>query len=264
MDIVAILSLATPVEDEAPHLAAALGLTVYEAALALRAPSPAPVLRTEDRARALALLAALRSRGHDAVACDAAAVATGAALFPVRTFAFGDDGLSCTSLASNATAEVRWEDVVALVRAVHRSWSESLEKSTTQSLSLGRAALSGGLMMTKKVTTETKHSSSEHEPVLYLFRRQGPPLLFMQSRVRYDGLGGVLQPSQLQNFATLSRRLREHAPRAPYDERLVSARPSTDRVRAGANGGVSSSTADSVDLLAHLVALSTSRTTPYR
>lgn len=264
MDIVAILALGTAVEDEAPHLAAALGLTAYEAALLLRAPSPTPIMRTDDRARALALLSALRSRGHDAVACDAAAVATGATLFPVRAFALEDQGLSVTSFTTGVTETVRWDDVVALVRAVHRSWSESLEKNTTQKLSLGRAALSGGLMMTKKITTETKHASSEHEPVLYVFRRQGAPLLFAQSRVRYDNLGAALQPSQLQNFATVTRLLRERAPRAPYDERLVTARPSTDRVRAGASGAVSSSTADSVDLLAHLVALSTSRTTPYR
>ncbi|MDB4944605.1 MAG: hypothetical protein JWP97_4139 [Labilithrix sp.] len=264
MDIVAILALGTSVDDEAPHLAAALGLTAYEAALALRAPCPTPVLRTEDRPHALAVLAGLRSRGHDAVACDSAAVATGSALFPVRAFTLTAERCAVTSLASGAAAEVRWDDVVALVRGVHRSFSESLEKGTTQKLSLGRAALSGGLMMTKKVSSETKHTSSEHEPVLYVFRRSGAPLLFQQSRVRYDGLGPALQPSQLQNFATLVRLLREHAPRAPYDERLVSARPSTDRVRAGAGGSASSSTADSVDLLAHLVALSTSRASPYR
>ena len=70
--------------------------------------------------------------------------------------------------------------------------------------------------------------------------------------------------SELENFGVLVRVLRERAPRAAYDERLLAARPLTDRVRAGPNGGVSSSTSDGVDLLAHLVAMAASRTTPYR
>lgn len=263
MDIVALLSLGTPVEVEAPLLAVDLASTTYETALLLRAPSPIPILRTEDRARALTLLGHLRARGHDAVACDANAVVYASSMVQVRSFALEPDALVVRSEAGTSD-RIAWGDVVALVRAIHRTRSESVEKNTAQKFDLGRAALSGGLMVTKKVTTVTKHANEEREPVLYAFRHEGAPLLFVQSRVRYEALAGALRPSQLENFGVLVRVLRERAPRAAYDERLLAARPQNDRVRAGPNGAVSSSTSDGVDLLAHLVAMAVSRTTPYR
>ncbi|HSO36625.1 MAG TPA: hypothetical protein VLT33_29065 [Labilithrix sp.] len=263
MDIVALLSLGTPVEVEAPLLAADLGSTPYETALLLRAPSPIPILRTDDRTRALGLLSRLRARGHDAVACDVSAVVLAAAMTQVRAFALEPDALVVRS-ESGSNERIGWGDFIAFVRAVHRTRSESIEKNTTQKFDLGRAAWSGGLMVTKKVTTTTKHATEEREPVVYAFRHEGAPLLLAQSRVRYEGLAESLRPSQLENFATLLRVLRERAPRAAYDERLLAARPQNDRVRAGPSGGVSSSTSDGVDLLAHLVAMAVSRTTPYR
>lgn len=259
----ALISLGTPVEVEAPLLAADLGATPYETALLLRAPSPVPLLRTDDRARAIDLLAKLRGRGHDVVACDAGAVVSSAAMIHVRSFVLEADALRVTS-SSGQAERVEWGRAVAFVRAVHRTRSESVEKNTSQKFDLGRAAISGGILLTKKVTTTTKLASEEREPVLYVFRQDGAPLLFVQSRTRYEGLGGDLRPSQLENFATLVRVLRDRAPRAAYDERLLAPRPGNDRIRAGANGAVSSSTADGVDLLAHLVAMAVSRTTPYR
>jgi hypothetical protein len=263
VDIVALIALGTPVEVEAPLLAADLGSTPYETALLLRAPSPVPLLRTEDRARAIDLLAKLRGRGHDAVACDASAVVSSAAMTHVRSFVLEPEALRVSG-ASGQDDRVEWASAVALVRAVHRTRSESIEKNTSQKLDLGRAAMSGGMMVTKKVTTTTKHASEEREPVLYVFRQNGAPLLFEQSRTRYEGLGAELRPSQLENFATLVRVLRERAPYAAFDERLLAPRAGNDRIRAGAHGAVSSSTSDGVDLLAHLVAMAVSRTTPYR
>ena len=263
MDIVAIVSLGTPVEVEAPLLAAELGVTPYEGALLLRAPPPVPVLRTEDRARTRDLLAKLRGRGHDVVACEARAVVASADMSHVRSFVI-EPGALCATSTNGQTDRVEWGEVVAFVRAVHRTRSESIEKSTGHKFDLGRAAMSGGIMVTKKITTTTTQTSEEREPVLYVFRQRGVPLLVQQSRMRYDGLGPDLRPSQIENFATLVRALRDRAPSAAYDERLITARPSTDRVRAGAHGSVQSSTADGVDLLAHLVAMAVSRTTPYR
>lgn len=263
MDIVALVSLGTLVEVEAPLLAADLGCTAYEAALMLRAPSPVPLLRTDERARAVDLLAKLRGRGHDAVACDGAAVASSDAMVQVRSFLLVPEALVVTT--GNAESDrCAWADVVAFVRAVQRTRSESVEKNTSQKFDLGRAALSGGIMVTKKTTITTKHQSEEREPVLYVFRRTGPPLLLQQSRLRYEPLGTELRPLQLENFGILVRVLRERAPHAPYDERLLAPRPVTERVRAGANGAVSASSADGVDLLAHVVAMAISRTSPYR
>lgn len=258
MDIVALMELRTTVEAEAPLLAGDLGSTPYETALLLRAPSPVPLLRTDDRARALDLLAKLRARGHDAAACDASAVVSTDAMTHVRSFRFEPDALVLAG-AAQADERVPWRDVIAIVRAVHRTRTERIEKTDDRKLSLGRAAMSGGLLVTKKVTTTKTQSTEEREQVLYLFRHGGAPLLIRQSGARYEGLGAELRPSQLENFTTLVRLLRQHAPEAPYDERLLAPRPQLDRVRAGGGGVVSASTSDGVDLLAHLVALASAR-----
>jgi hypothetical protein len=258
VDIVALMSLATAVEVEAPLLAADLGTIPYETALLLRGPSPVPLLRTDDRARALDLLAKLRARGHDAVACDASAVVSSDAMTRPRSFRLEADALAFIS-AEGKEDRVSSADVVALVRAMHRSRSDHIEKTEQSKFSLGRAAMSGGLLMTKKVTTEKVQTSEEREQVLYLFRRGGVPLLFALSRTHYEGLGVDLRPAQIENFGTLVRLLRSRSPAAPYDERLLLPRPAADRVVAG-NGGMSSaSSAANIDLLAHLIALALSK-----
>jgi hypothetical protein len=265
VDLVALISLATSVEVEAPLLAADLGMTTYEAALLLRAPSPVPLLRTEDRARAIALLGKLHARGHDALGCDARVVVSADEMTQVRTFRIEPDALVVGG-ADGGADRLAWGDAVAVVRAIHRSRTEHVEKSSQRQLAIGRAALSGGLLLTKKVTTEKTHSAEEREQVFYVFREGGRPLIVQQSRTRYDGLGAELRPSQLENFATLLRVVRERAMGAAYDERLLAPRPGNERVRAGANGAISASSSDGVDLLAHLVAMAVSRlrAAPYR
>ena len=54
-----------------------------------------------------------------------------------------------------------------------------------------------------------------------------------------------LRPTSLDNFATTLQRLRERAPDAAYDERLVNSRP----IRGVAEG------VEATDILAHLLAL---------
>ena len=265
MDVVALMALAGAVEEEAPLLAADLGTTAYEAALLLRSPPPVPILRTEDRARAVELVTRLRARRHDVVACESSAVVASDAMTPVRAFRLDEDAFVVTSTAAGAPASVPWSDVVALIRAVHRTSSEHIEKSEQRKLSVGRAAMSGGFLLTKTVTNSTKHTVEEREQVLYVFRQGGAPLLATISRTRYEGLTAALRPSQIENFNTLVRMLRERAPHAVYDERLLAARPSLDRVRAGAAGAVSASTSEAIDLLAHLIALAGTRAQrPYR
>ena len=260
----ALVSLATSVEAEAPLLAAELGATPYETALLLRTPSPVPLLRTDDRARALALLGNLRARGHDVVACDAAAVISAEAMVNVRTFRFELDHLAVRP-ADGAEQRVAWGDIVSLVRAIHRRRTEQVEKTEERKFSLGRAALSGGVLVSKTITKAKVQSTEEREQVLYVFRHGGMPLLVSQSRTRYDGLGADLRPVQIENFNTLVRALRERAPDAPYDERLLGPRPGLDRIRAGAGGSSSSSSSDGIDLLAHLIALAVVRAPrPYR
>jgi hypothetical protein len=262
MDVVALMALGSSVDEEAPRLAADLGSTAYEAGLLLRAPTPVPLLRTDDRARAIELVAKLRARRHDVVACESSAVVSSDAMSAVRSFQLEPEAFLVS--AGNATTRVAWSDIVALVRAIHKTSNEHIEKSAERKLSLGRAAMSGGFLMTKTVSKTAKHTVEQREQVLYVFRNGGAPLLATLSRTRYEGLTASLRPSQIENFTTLVRTLRERAPQALYDERLLAPRPGLERLRAGTAGTVSASSSDGIDLLAHLIALAGTRARPYR
>jgi hypothetical protein len=238
MFVVAIVALGTPVETEAPILAAELGIVVYEAALLLRAPSPSIVLRTDDRGRAVALLGALRQRGHDSVACDTNAVVASSDMHFVRSFVLDADALV------DAGERLPYGSITALVRAVHSARIETTEKSNSKKISIGRAALTGGLLATKNVATERTRVSDAREHVLYVFASSPRPWIVVSSRARYDGLGEPLRPMQLENFERFVSVLRERCPTAAYDDRLVA---------------VKTADAETADLLANLVALAITR-----
>jgi len=88
------------------------------------------------------------------------------------------------------------------------------------------AIATGGLIMSKKTTREVTTKTETREQVLYLFRKSGgAPWILRERAARYMGLGADLRPTSLENFGTTIRRLRELAPLAFYDERLMSGRP---------------------------------------
>jgi hypothetical protein len=237
--VVAVIALGAPVEREAPVLAGELGITAYEAGLLLRAPSPSIVLRTEDRARALALLGALRGRGHDSVACDTSAVVASADMHVVRSFVLDADALT------DGGERLPWGSITALVRAVHSARVETTEKTTDKKISLGRAALTGGILATKNVASERTRVSDAREQVLYVFASSPRPWIVVASRARYDGLGEPLKPMQLENFERFVSVLRERCRGAAFDDRLLA---------------VKNADAAAVDLLANVVALAVTRT----
>ena len=164
--------------------------------------------------------------------------------------------------------QLPYDEVWALVRAVHRFDSESLEEVKTSKISAGRALATGGLMLTKSVTQAVRSVSHERCGVLYLFRRTGEtPWILRETGTNYAALGTARGHSQVQNFGTTVRLLRERMPTAPYDERLVQMK----RVKQGdalarPGAAAKSSTVEWTDLLAHVVAYSLSRRSvdPYR
>lgn len=262
MDIVAIVALGRPASEEAPTLAADLGVTSYEVSVMLRAPTPIVVLRSEDRARTVELLGKLRSRGHEAVACELDAVVSSDDMFRPKSFRF--DGNEFIGQGGGREHRLCATDVAALVRATHESHLETTVKTRERKISVGRVAMSGGLMMTKEASGEARRVTDEREAVLYVYRSNGPAWLLASTQMRYDGLGADMRRSRTENFEVLVKTLRELAPSAPYDVRLLAVHPSPT-VIAGGPKHLSASSSGTIDLLAHIVALSLGRAArPYR
>jgi hypothetical protein len=263
VDVVAIVALARNADDEAPVLAAELGLTVYEAALMLRAAPPIVVGRFDDRARALSLLAKLRARGHDTVACDVDAVVPSERMFRPRTFRFEGGDLIATG--GGEERRLPSAGIVALVRATHVTRTEETATKNVRQFSLGRAAMTGGLVPIKSAAVESRRVVDEREAVLYVFRADAEAWLFGASGLRYEGLGAEMRRSQAENFEVLVRTLRDLAPIATYDARLLSVRSWPSTVLSASAKQLTASSSATIDLLAHLVAMTIAKSArPYR
>ncbi len=254
MYVVAIAELTGSFDAEAPALAADLGVTAYEARLMLVGGLPAVVKTTDDKAFALDRLARIRARGHGAVACDASAVVASSAMTRMSRFQLDDRAVT---LADRAGESLPFDDVLALVAAAHRRHADTTTTKRETKFSMGRTLLSGGVMLTETVKKETRASTDEREGVLYLFRRSGAtPWILHEHGTAWTGLP-VVAATESENFRAAVALLRERAPGAVFDDRLVTRKAPERTSLSGGSGNatIRSSNEAGVDLLAHLVAL---------
>jgi hypothetical protein len=244
-------------DDAAAHerLAKALGSTVYEARLALAGGFPAIVLSTAEEAKARAIVETLRAAGDDAVCTYPSEIVASEAMVPLDRFTF-----EATAVVAGEQS-LPYEDILCLLRAIHRSRSATETRTTVRQLSATKMMFATGV--SKSVTTTSKEATESREAVLYVFRRSGAtPWFLREVGTHYEGLGAARGLTATGNFATTIRLLREHAPRAAYDERLVHAHRALERSSlqgTGARSTVTSSFASGIDALAHLVAESMGR-----
>jgi hypothetical protein len=253
--VVALTDLHGPVDDEVAPLAADMGATAYDARLLLAAGTPAIVKTTPDRALALDLLARLRARGHGAVACDAAAVVASEDMVAMRRPRLEADAVT---IDDRPNERLPYSDVLALLPAVHQRRVDTATQTRETKLSMGRAVMTGGLAFTKSVKTTSHAATEERDVVLYVFRKSGePPWLLRERGTGWASLGLPLAPSEGENYRLAVAALRERAPGARFDDRLMT-RKAGERSSLSGGGGnttVKTSSQAGVDVLAHVLAL---------
>ena len=153
----------------------------------------------------------------------------------LRRFTFEPDALVA------GDARLPWSDISVLIRATHRTHGESTATVKSTKLDIGRAVLTGGLMITKTKKTEIVTKTDESEPVLYIFRASGDPAWILhEQRTNFSALGPELTPTAPRNFVVAIQRIRKLATNARFDERLVSRKISPEEL----------------DLLAHVASIS--------
>jgi hypothetical protein len=237
----------------AARLGADLELTAYEARMTVAQGYPAVVATRADAERASILVARLRAGGCDAVGVDSNEIVPSEAMIAMDRFAFEPGAVVV------GRERLELADILCLVRATHRTRSETETTTTERRFSAGRSLLTGGLSNTTTVTKRATESAESREQVLYVFRRSGQtPWILREQGRHYEGLGEARGRTAVENFATTTRLLRERAPTAAYDERLVGRARFAERSAVhgtGARSTVTSSSAAGVDALAHLVAL---------
>lgn len=249
MLVVFVANLARPAVAEAVVLAPALGMTPYEARLALAAGPPSILFTTPDRDRANDAAAALRSRGHGVHVFDDENFVASELMTKADDFVLDAEGMR----RAQDGELLPYGDVYAILRAVHDSTSE-LERYAPPQLTDAQLMHSHPMRVVSK--------SEEREHVAYFFRRSGEkPWLLRERHASYVGLGAERTPIAFANFTRTLTRMREAAAMAVYDDRLARRRIAE---RASAEGHRSSR--EGMDLLAHLLAMTIASQggSPYR
>ncbi len=218
------------------------GLAPSDAARLLAGTFPRILVRAA--AEPDALVTALTAEGFLAWSSDPAQVPTDARRILVRGLSWTADGFLAQD-SQGAVHTCPFAAVRLLQRGARTHTSTEVEKTTKRELNLGRAVLSGGMMLTKKVTETKERTTHAKEPFLLVQRSDGAPdLMIYEHRMSYQCLGAEMAPATLANLLLLAARFQKLCPQAPLDDRVG---------RPGFVAGLPLIAGDPVDLGLHLV-----------
>ncbi len=230
--------------------AALTGMVLADLSRRLMGVMPRVLLPAAPVERADGLVSGLEALGFVAFACDPVAIPCDADRLVVRGIEVRTDGV--TLVDGQGQGHDCPKAALALIqRGVRLSTTSEKVVTNERKLDVGKAVLSGGLMLTSKVKKETVHTQENREAFLLVARNDGEPdAIIYERRIDYRFLGADKQPSSFANLEKTLARLRALAPAAPVDDRLT---------RPGFVTGLPLVSADPVDLGLFLVSLARTR-----
>jgi len=222
MHIVAIHHLGQDRETRAAALAFALGMTMYEALSRLRSPGNGPftIGVFAEQERAMQMAEKLQSAGFSAVVLTEAEIAAELSPLIVRKFVLSEHDLAAVS-ETGKSLRISFQQVRLILRGIGIVRGTGTETVKDRSVSLGRAVMSGGLVLTKTTKTVKEVAIEERAPFFNLYAGDKPVMVFRENALVYDSLGPALQSSRALNFTYLLAELRRRCQNAHYDERLL-------------------------------------------
>ncbi len=218
MQLVASVRQPRDIEVAVSTLVTAAGMTAAEARMRL-APEPPALLARLPPDRAGALVEALGRAGLVALAIDED-VPADAERFKARSFVL-DDGEGRFIARSGETLTLPWDAVGVVLRGLRTARTTTEHTETTRKLSMGRAVLTGGLVMTRKTTSTVRGGHEDTEQFILVHGEAGERIILAEETLEFSGLGPLLQPARTANMGVLTQELKRRAPRAFHDERLV-------------------------------------------
>lgn len=218
MQLVASVGQARDIEVAVSTLVTAAGMTAAEARMRL-APEPPALLARLPPDRAAALVEVLGRAGLVALAIDEDVPAE-SERFKARSFAL-DDGAARFTDRGGATLTLPWEALRVVLRGLRTARTTTEHTETTRKLSVGRAVLTGGLVMTRKTTSTVHGSHEDTEQFILVHADAGERVILAEETLEFSGLGPLLQPARTANMGVLAQELKRRAPRAFHDDRLV-------------------------------------------
>ncbi len=218
MKLVATVRQAADLDRAVLVLVESAGMTQAEARMRL-APEPPALLARVPAERAAELVAALGRAGAVALAIDET-VPSDADRFQARSFVFLDEGPTFTA-RSGATLALGWAEVRLVLRGLRTARTTTEHTETSRGFSMGRAVLTGGLVLTKKTSSTVRGSQEDSEQFVLVHGNGGERILLAEKVLEFSGLGPLLQPARAANIGVVSQELKRRAPRAFHDDRLV-------------------------------------------
>lgn len=221
MHSVAVYQLQGTSEQMAQDLAAALGTTTYEARLRVIIPGGGPVVvanfATSEQARDCVVR--LHAAGFVSLVVDSEQLETDPTRLLVRQLQFTSDSLQVTT-RDDQRLSLPYPEVKLLLRGAGIVSSVQVETSTQKKFALGRAVVSGGLVMRKTVKTVSSTINQDRHPFCHIYTPDRQALVLRQAELDYSGLGADRQLSQEANFSWICAELRRRSPSAAWDDRL--------------------------------------------
>jgi hypothetical protein len=206
------------VSGEPAVLAGVLGVSLYDARQQLHGPGPRVLATFADPEEARRLAGALVDAGFDALHVDLSAEIV--EVVP-RTFTLRPGGIQVMSRDGLPLA-IRFDRIQVLLRGTRMLTEQHTEVTRTRKFSLERAVLTGGLMMTRTDKKEVKRVVDQREGFLYIRTAGVSAVELRESELLYDGLGTLREPTRTGNFTRLATIIRDGAPQARWDDRLLS------------------------------------------
>lgn len=241
MFIIAIDSPGQASPAQAQALAAVLQKTAYEVRPHLTLPGGGPcvvsVLAEEADARALAR--ALQDKGFSPQIVTPQEIERLEQAFAAREFALHPTQLQLRSRQGDELL-IPFAQIRLLLRGMYSSSQTQTQVTKQKKFSMGRAVMTGGLMLSKTKEQTNRTTTQENDAFVALITQTGETVTLREHSLVYDGLGKERQPSRAANFTRLVALLRQSCPQALYDDRLL--RKATQRQMLGA----------SLDTAAHL------------
>ncbi len=197
-----------------------------------------------------ALVDGFESLGFAAFTCDPATAPSDEDRLLVRGIRVEAGALAF--LDGKGEAHPCFGTAVSLIqRGVRVSTTSETVNTTERRLDIGKAVLTGGLMLTSKIQKQSVRTEETREAFLLLQRNDGQPdAIIYERRVDYRFLGADKQPASYANLEKTLARLRNLAPTVPVDDRAT---------RPGFVSGLPLTSSDPVDLALHLITLARTR-----
>ncbi len=218
-----LIVIEAPPSPGAAEVAAGLtGLALTEVRARLAGTLPRVLLAEPDGARARDLASRLEARAFTVVVCDPTMAPGDDDRVVARALEWDAGGQLLVTGAAGEREVLTPASLALIQRGVRTATTTEVTKKKERRLSPARALLTGGLLLTKTVESESTRTTSQQDPFLLLHGRDGQrDVIVYGQRVDYRFLGAAMQPTSVANFQVLLARLASWAPGVPIDERAA-------------------------------------------